>query len=66
LESIRGCFRLYLPRIRDDGSQTKTDGPKTPTMDADLTDEEYLEEMYMSSLNFWGDIVEVAKLVDHS
>lgn len=31
-----------------------------------MDDGKYLEEMYMSSLDFWSDIVELARSVDHS
>lgn len=31
-----------------------------------MTDKAYFEELYMSSLNFWSDIIEIARSVVHS
>jgi hypothetical protein len=31
-----------------------------------MNDKRFMEELYGSSLNFWSDMVEIAKLVEHS
>lgn len=31
-----------------------------------MSDEAFNQELYMSNLNFWSDIVEIARSVDHS
>lgn len=61
LENVRSCFKLYFPQIRE-SDKKRGDDLNLLT----LTDQEYREELYMCSLNFWADIVEIAKLVDHS
>ena len=61
LESLKKNFLVYLPCIRGADNSTRVSLLK----EISNNDRRYLEEIYNSSINFWSDIVEIAKLVDH-
>lgn len=60
-KEIRRAFNLYIPAIR------KIDQERLNFLRSkEMSDEAFNQELYMSSLNFWSDIVEIARSVDHS
>ena len=61
MKSCRQLFKIYYPMVRSIPQQ-RLDYLRMGKM----SDQGYLEEMYMSSLNFWGDIVEIARTVKHT
>lgn len=58
---VREFFKIYFPIIRS----APLDRVKY-LQEAKMPDKDFLQEMYMSSLNFWSDIMELARAVDHS
>ena len=61
LTKIRSIYKIYAPTVRA-ASAKRIKYLKQ----ASMSDSEWLKEMYMTSLTFWGDIVELARTVDHS
>lgn len=60
LKAIRDSFKIYYPVVR-----VLDNDIKPPENSNDLTDDEYVKELYTGSINFWSDMVEIAKLVEH-
>lgn len=60
LEAIRDSFKVYYPVIRVLDSDIKP-----PEDTQNLGGEDYVRELYAASINFWSDMLEIAKLVEH-
>ena len=61
-EQIKKHFSVYLPTIRE----TEQGRIRLLQQEATQDSSKFMEELYTSSLNFWSDMVEIAKLVDHN
>lgn len=61
IKSIRESFKIYYPVIRSIDNEDLQEKIKK-----NIGDSSYIQELYTSSINFWSDMVEIAKEVDHS
>ena len=61
MTELRKGFKIYYPVVRQ-AERERVEALKK----LKLNDDRWCEEMYSSSLNFWSDMIEIAKVVDHS